>query len=60
MRLVFKEADSKLKWWVTPYVSKTIGGGTVWAGVNLVSNPNSQGGENVFAWAIPIAIMYSF
>jgi hypothetical protein len=53
-----KEADSTLKWWVTPYVSKTIGGGAVWAGVNLVSTP--QSGDNIFQWAVPMGIMYSF
>jgi hypothetical protein len=53
-----KVADATTKWWITPYITKAIGGGSLWAGVNIVSTP--QSGDNILQWAVPIGLMYSF
>jgi hypothetical protein len=39
-------ADSNVKWWVTPYISKSIGGGAVWVGVNIVGTPTNEAPVN--------------
>ena len=48
-------------WHINPYVTKRIGSGVLYAGVQLESYPAGQGyDETVIKWGIPIAIQLEF
>ncbi|MDR0410351.1 MAG: hypothetical protein LBH75_00035 [Treponema sp.] len=56
---VEKEDDSQLfKWYVNPYITKSAGGGTFYAGFQLYSDGKAK--DAVIGWGIPIGIQIGF
>ncbi|MHB9292919.1 hypothetical protein Holit_02036 [Hollandina sp. SP2] len=54
--------DSKVNFNVVPYIQKTVGGASLYAGFQIASNlqPDGTGWKTEYTWSIPTGIAYSF
>ncbi|MDR0708241.1 MAG: hypothetical protein LBF60_10300 [Treponema sp.] len=50
--------DSTFDWFFNPYITKSAGGGTVYAGLQVYSD--NSGADTIIKWAIPVGLDYSF
>jgi hypothetical protein len=54
--------DSKVNFNVVPYIQKTVGGATLYAGFQIASilEPDGTGWKTEYSWSVPLGIAYSF
>ena len=55
------KADSVFGWYVNPYITKSVGGGTFFAGVTLESDGSKDAKDKaIITWAVPIGLQVAF
>jgi hypothetical protein len=55
------EVDSAFGWYFNPYITKSVGGGTFYAGFQLASDGYEDANEDIpIKWSIPIGIQVGF
>jgi len=60
--VILKKGSSAYAWHIQPYVTKTIGGTTLYGGFYLETDTidNIANGSKVLKWGIPVAVEYEF
>jgi hypothetical protein len=52
------EGESTFDWFLNPYIAKSAGGGTFYAGFQVFSG--KSGDDTVINWGIPVGLEYAF